>query len=239
MRKLLTRPLFGAFGTLLLFSFGALGDTVNMKLVTTNAKYVMGGVYTSPYGVSIDGGPTTLMICDDFLTNTSVGQTWSSQVTTLADLQAGTNPVGTPKFANDLRDYATAAVLAAQLMGLGNFSNATAGELSYAIWGVFDPDLLTNNPASGVGHLTATQLAAAKTFLASAQAVVDAATVGGVIDLSKIPSMTIYTPDPLGASQEFLRVSMTEPSFIAMLCVDLVGIVAFVLFLRRRTARAN
>ena len=236
MMKFLARPPCGAFLVLLAAAAGAFGDA-GMKLVNTNANYVMGGVYTSPYNISVNGGTATLMICDDFLTNVSLGQTWNAKVTSLSDLQAG----GTAKFstANTVRDYATAAVLAGQLMGLGSFGNATAGELSYAIWGTFDPVLLTNNPASGEGHLTTTELQAAQKFLTDAQAVVDAATVGGVIDLSKIPNLTIYTPDPAGASQEFLRVSMPEPSFIATLGIDLLGIVGFVVLLRRKMARTS
>ena len=241
MRKSLMRRLTLAFCVLLLSAagVGSLGaQTVSMQLVNANANYVMGGVYTSPYGISINGGSPTLLICDDFLTNISIGQTWTSQVTSLAALQAGTNPAGTPKFGNNVTNYATAAVLAAELMGLGNLATETAGELSYAIWGVFDPTLLTNNPSSGEGALTNAELTAAQNFLKDAKAVVAAATVGGVINLSKIPYLTIYTPDPLGASQEFLAVSMPEPASMVILGMDCLGMVGLALLLRRR-ARGN
>src|SRR5262245_28542722 len=87
----------------LLISTGTIGSaaTDTLKLVNAGSGYVMGGVYTSPYGVAIDGSPTpTLLICDDFETNVSIGQTWTAIPTTLADLQAGTNP-GTPKFTDN------------------------------------------------------------------------------------------------------------------------------------------
>jgi hypothetical protein len=239
MKTWAARSFYLALCILLLGTVSAFG-AVSMTLVNANANYAMGGVYTSPYGLSVNGGATTLMICDDFLTNVYVGQTWQAQVTSLADVQAGTNPSGTPKFGNNVANYATAAVLAAQLMGLGNFASAAAGEISYAIWGVFDPTLLTNNPATGEGHLTSVQLAAAQQYLADARAVVDAATQNGTVNLSAIPYLTIYTPDPLRASQEFLLVSMPEPAFIAILFVESLGMLGFVMFLRRRRmARAR
>jgi len=240
MRKSVMRRLTLAFCVLLLSAAGvsSLGaQTVSMQLVNANANYVMGGVYTSPYGISINGGSPTLLICDDFLTNISIGQTWSAQVTSLAALQ--NNPTATAKFGNNVTAYATAAVLAAELMGLGNLATETAGELSYAIWGVFDPAVLTGQIQSGEGALTGAELTAAQQFLANAEAVVAAATVGGKIDLSKIPYLTIYTPNPLGASQEFLAVSMPEPASIVILGMDCLGMAGLALLLKARKARVN
>jgi hypothetical protein len=218
----------------------AASDTLTLK--NTGAGYVMGGVYTSPYGVSINGSPTpTLLICDDFLTNISIGQTWTATQTTLGALQVGTNPAGTPKFTgpNEIYNYATAAVLASELLSLGNLASEAAGELSYAIWGIFDPTLLTANPASGEGHLTSPELSAAQTYLANAQAVVNSATTGGVIDLNKLPTLALYTPDPLGASQEFLSVAMPEPGSIALLGFDLLGLAGMVVVVRRKMKRSG
>ena len=135
------------------------------------ANAVMGGVYTSPYGISINGGPTALMICDDFTTDISVGLTWTATGTTLtqmsnssvAGLKFATSPysttpgiVGGP--ANVAADYATAAVLAAQLISMPNVGTPAenaqvAGELSYALWGVFDTALLQDT-STGYGNLT-------------------------------------------------------------------------------------
>jgi hypothetical protein len=234
------------------FAFAA--ETVTLKLMTAGSGPVMGGVYTSPYGVSIDGGPTTLMICDDFFTNVRLGQTWVATVSSLEDIQArvGAPPTTpqTPKFTTgsptgtitdaDVAKYATAGVLASQLMALVGSSlpadGITRGELSYAIWGVFEPGLLASNPPSGTGHLTATQLASAQKFLSDAQAVVAAATTGGVVDLSKLPfaSMTIYTPDPLKASQEFILVTMAEPPYPVVLAFDLLAVAGVIAICRRR-----
>ena len=95
----------------------AQSDTLTLE--NAGAGYVMGGVYTSPYGVSINNSAPVSLICDDFTTDVSLGQTWTATVTSFAQIQAGTAPQGTPKFPmNAIQNYATAAVLAAELISL-------------------------------------------------------------------------------------------------------------------------
>ena len=238
---------------------GAWGQ-VTLTVANAGAYANMGGVYTSPYGLQIDGGSPTLMICDDFLTDIYVGYSWQANVTTLSSLSSSTvaglkfanSPYGTSPgilggVSNAAQDYAVAAVLAAELMSLPNIGTAaenqqTAGQLSYAIWGVFDAPLLTSTN-TGYGTLTTTDLNAAKADITSAQALVAAATIGGVTDLTKISingnpitGLTVYTAEPnAGASQEFLRVSMPEPSSPASLAIDLLAVFGLVMVLRRRT----
>jgi hypothetical protein len=255
------KPMLGA--VLVLLSLGAgLQAADTLQLTTVGASAVMGGVYTSPYGVSVNGGPTTLMICDDFTTDSYVGLTWTATETTLsqisnssvAGLKFATAPysttpgiVGGPS--NVGIDYATAAVLAAQLMSLPNIGTPAenaemAGELSFAIWGVFDTNLLQNT-STGYGTLTAGQLSAALGYITAAQGLVSAATSGGVTNLNlisingqSINSLTVYTSNPLGASQEFLRVSMPEPSYPAVLAVDLLAVLGLIVVLRKRAVGA-
>jgi len=214
-----------------------------LKLENTGANYVMGGVYTSPYGVSINGGPPALLICDDFTTDVSLNQTWTATVTSLAELQAGTNPSNTPKFTPaSVAKYATAAVLAAELVSLSNPASELAGEYSFAIWDIFDPTLL-NSLSSPYGTITQTELDAAKAFLQQAQDIVASVTTSGVVNLSAlsvngtaITGLTIYTPDPLTSSQEFLQVSMPEPTYPAVLALDLLAVVGLIVAFRRRIA---
>jgi hypothetical protein len=241
MTNRIRRPLSGMIVLLGCFAASAYAQTVNMQLETAGAGYVMGntGVYTSPYGVSINGGTPTLVICDDFTTDITIGQTWTATETTLAALQAGTEPAGTPKFDPtpnpEVTNYAVAAVLAEELV-TANPASETAGELSYAIWGIFDTTLL-NSTANQYGTLTTTELSAAQQDLANAQAVVASVTTNGVINLNMLPSLTIYTPSApngLNSSQEFLQVSMAEPSYPAILAVDLLAVVGLIVVLRRR-----
>jgi hypothetical protein len=246
MRNWITRPFKKAIILMACFAAGACA--ADMTLTGANLGTVMGGVYTSPYQITVDHTPM-LLICDDFTTNIGVGLEWTATVTSLADLVAGKNPLGTPKFVPDnpatpeeIRNYATAAVLAQELMSLGDFTTPAAAEISYAIWGIFDPTLLgtTTNPSSGEGHLDpTTELPAAQKYLSDAQAVADAAIAKD--DFSTLPSLTIYTPNngpdkPYGltSSQEFLSVSMAEPSYPAVLAVDLLAVLGLMVAFRRR-----
>jgi len=244
----------------------------SMLLTSAGAWAAMGGVYTSPYGISINSGVPTLLICDDYTTDISGGQSWTADATTLTtvdssnvgSLKFATAPYSTtpgivgatstpPSLTTVAYDYATAAVLAAELLTMPNIGtpgeNAeAAGELSYALWGVFDAPLLTSTN-TGFGTLSAGELAAAKSDLSSAQALVTAATAGGVTTLSNISvngapiaSMTVYTPiapNGLASSQEFitadpLPVSMPEASYPSILALDLLAAAGLGFAFRRR-----
>jgi hypothetical protein len=230
--------------------------SVSMTLTGVQGSYVMGGVYTSPYHISVDGAPM-LLICDDFTFDIpSIPYSWTATTTNLSSLPI-VNGTGVPRFqsGDELYNYSVAAVLAAQLMSLPSYNTATAGELSYAIWGIFDPVLITNNPGAGsIGHLTQDELCAITNtaagcgakpagFLDLAKAVVDAnkAANGGVINTAALPQLVIYTPlvPPGPNSQEFLGIRMIEPSVVAFLGSDLLGLAGLAMFIRRRRSAAT
>jgi MYXO-CTERM domain-containing protein len=231
-----------------------------LVLQNTGAGAAMGGVYTSPYGITVNGTPT-LLICDDFETDISLGHSWFATPNTLTQISSTT--VNGLKFASSpyssailagssaAEDYATAAVLAAELLALPHVGTSlenteSAGELSYAIWSVFDNSLYTSlnsTGSTGFGSLSAGEVAAVDADILLAQALVNAATVGGVTTLDNISingqpitNLTVYSPNPLGASQEFLTVNTPEPSGSVM--AALAGLAAFVAA-RRRRARNN
>jgi len=253
---------------------GTFAQDVSMTLTSVTGDGIMGGVYTSPYSITVGTTPM-LLICDDFTYNIpTIPYSWTAQTTSLTSLQGETTPSTSVKFGETITqptppsglpgtctsgdsacakqqvlDYATAAVLAAQLMALGNYDSEEAGDLSYAIWGIFDPSLLTSNPASGEGALSKSgyvvpgidggDLGAAEYYLSQAQSIVNANALahGGTVDLSLLPELTIYTPVGSPDSQEFLGVSMAEPSYLSTLVFDLLGVgVLFVAF-RRRLSR--
>jgi hypothetical protein len=225
-------------------AISAWAQTDTLTLENTGANYVMGGVFTSPYGISINGGTPVSLICDDFTTDISVGESWTATVTTFAAIEAGTNPPGTPKFTPvDIQNYATVAVLAAELQSLPNLATEAAGEISYALWDVFDPTLL-NSTSNPYGTITSTELAAAQSYLSGAEALVTGATTGGTVNLSSIivdgnaiEGMTIYTPNPLSSAQEFVSVTVAEPPSPALFGLDLLGLAGLMLFARRRLGR--
>lgn len=257
MTKAMSKSLYlGA--ALLCVAGSAFAD--NLTLKNANANYVMGGVYTSPYGISVNGGPAALMICDDFLTDISLGYSWSAGATQLTALSNESSPSTQVKFdhagspspvsndnaAQQMADYAAAAYLANQLMTLpaataNNWGNEVAGEISFAIWGIFDTPLLTTSyqtslSSGAVGKLTQTQLNAASQFLSNARTATN-----GVTDLSTLPNVTIYTSSPQtgsGSSQEFLRVSMAEPPSPALIGLEFFAVAGLIFIGRRRLARS-
>ena len=220
-------------GALLCFATGAFADpTVTMKLIAPPDGPSMAGVYTSPYTALING-VQTLVICDDYLTDVSVNTpAWQATVTNLADLQGESAPSTAVKFdttataTQQLQDYVAVAYLAQKLMTIDQSTTAgqiLAGEYSFAIWGVFDPPALST--------LTGSTKSVASGLLSTALGI---AASQNLNDLSAYANVTIYTPVPTGASQEYLTVRMVEPSFIILMLVDLLAVFGLVCFLRKR-----
>jgi len=252
MRNYVLKPLQGVVVLLPLLAFGAWAqDTLTLE--NAGANYEMGGVYTSPYGISIDGGSPVNLICDDFSTDVDLGESWTATATTFAQLEAGTNPEGTPKFVPgvaspaEIQEYATVAVLAAELLALPDYATEAAGEYSFALWDVFDNTLLDTPGSDPYGSLSGSELTQAQLDLTNAEALVAAATTAGIVNLSEISvngspieGMTIYTPSPLTSSQEFVTVTMDEPHSAGMFAAYLLfGGAGLVFFGRRRLLRVN
>jgi hypothetical protein len=231
-----------------------------LTVQNTPAGAVMGGVYTSPYEIAVNGTPT-LLICDDFETDISLGYSWSASSTTLTQISSAT--VGGLKFAsssydsailggtNVAEDYATAGVLAAEMLSLPNIGTPSedtelVGELSYAIWSLFDNSLYTSlnsTGSTGYGSLTPGEVADVDADIVSAQALVAGATVGGITNLNNISingqpinSLSVYTPNPLSASQEFITISAPEPGSFAFTLIGL-GSLGMMMVMRKRKAQ--
>lgn len=278
------RSLQGAVLLFVCLSSRAWADDT-LTLTTAGSGSVMGGVYTSPYGITVNGTPT-LLICDDFTTDISIGQSWLAAPNTLTQVNSSTVTTDNLKFptaayppdgntgilgGNGTQptdnnaaayDYAVEAVLAAEIEQIPNVgtpsessANATiSGELSYAMWSVFDQALYTSlnsTGSTGWGSLTPDEVTAVDNDLAYAEGLVNAATSGGTltnglelggttnlnsisVDGHTIESMTIYTPSPISASQEFITVSMAEPSYPRTLGLDLLAALAVLYAFRRR-----
>jgi len=205
-----------------------------------NPNNVMGGVYDSPYWLNING-VETLAICDDFTTDISVGQTWSASQYSLSDVSTAglqkfnTTPVNGQTLAPTWlvgtttltirQEYAAAALLAEDLFANLNSStagnSALVGEYSYAIWTIFDPSAISGY--NGQIDLTT-------------QGVIANLRTQAFDDVLRGASATIsiYTPTPFSASQEFLVVTTPEASAMGTLIVDLLGLAGVVFVLRRR-----
>jgi|HubBroStandDraft_5_1064220.scaffolds.fasta_scaffold32036_2 hypothetical protein len=131
-----SRNLWLALGAALLcFAPCAFGQgQVNINL-TGAGNNVMDGVYVGPYNATVNG-TSTQIICDDFVDDSYVGESWTANVTTLSNLN-GTKWGG---MANATTLYDEAAWLATQMLSPTYSGNATqVGYLAYALWAVFQP----------------------------------------------------------------------------------------------------
>jgi len=217
---------------------GALATpTYNFTLTGVNGSS-MGGVYTSPYYADIRDsagnfiGTGIAVICDDFATDSYVGQSFTVTATSVASLNGGTEV----KFdhndaAKQQDDYATAAFLVGEILAQDQTTSTgayTAGILSFALWSLFDPD---PGVLASIGSTAAEDAAKALQFARENRA-----------SYSEYGDVVIWTPSPVGVSQEFLTVGvrppgMAEPSSVAILCVDLLAVGGLILLIRRRVVR--
>ena len=174
----------------------ALAD-INMYYTGPNGN-IMNNVYTDPYNVIVGGGllgkggvPMHLL-CDDAEANISPNLQFKANPIALAD--AGTQG----KFAYQLdaqTKYNEVGWLAAQLMAGGWTGTAAkverAGLISYAIWDIFTPGV-----EGYLAGLTPEQRAGV------AQWELDAS----LHSATALSYVTVYVPDPLNSSQEFVGV---------------------------------
>jgi hypothetical protein len=246
-----------------LFQRAALAD-VTLQLVGTDQSFNMGGVYTSPYQIDLNGATTPLaLVCDDFTTDISIGYSWSASVYTLSDVTATgpqkftqtttptvTYPNGPTPYSYTIQeDYDAAAWLAYQIFTAEVPSTTTpvlddqeaSGEYSYAIWQIFDP---TAFDGYGGNHLNSAELTAVTTDMS------DAFSFASTLQTppSWLSDIYIFTPQPKSASQEFIGVSeslvsnsesVPEGSTPALLAFDLLALAGGILLVRRRGASAS
>ena len=221
-----------------------------LQLTGLKTGFSMGGVYTSPYLISVNGQPTLMFACDDFTTDISIGHTWTAYEVTLS--QVATN--GPQKFKTAVsvaipdasgltttshsytiqQEYDAAAYLAEQLLTVpSTLSNSTiAGEYSFAIWQIFYSGAINGYNGNA---LTPTQKAA----------------VGGLMtaafnNTTALTGMYLYTPDPLSSSQEFIGfapgvgiTSVPEARTPLLLAFNSLTLCGVLFFLRRRSPRAS
>ncbi len=240
--------------------------TTNFNLVAVEGA-TMGGVYTSPYYATVGGSSSQIaVICDDFVDNSFIPESWTAYVTPLSSLpsspptpQYSGGTVGTTTL-TQTQAYTVAAYLAVEILQQNQSTPSgqeAAGDLSYAMWALFQPNVFTdqNNGSggsctlpSGEGCLSATDFNTAKNDLSKAFDAVQAAGLnpGNFDSLEGVSSVTIYSYDT-GAlcggqpcatipPQEFIAVNMAEPPSPALLAFDLLAVAGLMLLARRRLA---
>lgn len=212
-------------GALALFAPAALADTASMVLTGVGDNGAMGGVYVGPYVATVNGVAGTPVICDDYADESYLNESWTANVSTLADLS-------NTKWAslnNSTTLYEEAAWLTEQLVSA---PASQAGDIQFAIWVIFDP--------SALGALSPTDQSNVKMLITEAQ--------NQTFWTGEFSNILIYTADvnePIlcgGQScantppQEFMVVT-PEPSELVLLLVGLFGCAIVIARKNRSAAR--
>ena len=124
MKRTLLVLVLATFGTAL----PAVAGTVDVKLTGVGGAN-QGGVYVAPYYLSINGGKSVSVICDDFSHEVYVGETWTATINTFSNLN------GTRFGSADKQEYEEAAWLYMQFMK----DPSQAGNINFALWALFTP----------------------------------------------------------------------------------------------------
>ncbi|MGA2183987.1 MAG: PEP-CTERM sorting domain-containing protein [Bryobacteraceae bacterium] len=190
--------------------------------LTGTGSNTYNGLAAFPYEITVNGGSALPMMCDDAQTGIYTGYSWNANAYSLTSTNLPNLKFASLGSASTvLNDYEVAAYIES---GVAT-GTMNAGDGNAAVWSIFDPSFNTSFDHSNI-----------TTILNNAQTAVNA----GNLNFSGI---TIYTPTPLRASQEFIYGTVTtnphpssapEPATYAMLGGGLLALGFFGRRLRNR-----
>jgi hypothetical protein len=233
LKKLLT--VVGLVSLVCLYAEPAAANpvSVDMTMTSVGSGNILGPAYIGPYIASIDSGTSTAdfkVICDDFLADSYLYESWTATVSTLADLSQ-------TKF-KDLTGYEVVAWLSSQLLNPSTGCAATPsclGAIQYAIWQVFD-----NTSPTPFSYLLPADQIAAQSWLDQAKAAV----ASNTFNMGEYAGLVIFTPTAClsgqcmagaGLPQEFVTIrAVPEP---ASLLLFALGTATLAGYRRRAVAR--
>ncbi len=186
-----------------------------------------GGFYTYPYYFSINNGPQTSLICDNFDNEITIPQTWTANVYSL--LTAGTAGNGYYSNLANAQTMYDAAGLMFEAIATGQLGSVQG---NWAIWGLFSANARANSfwTSSGANVITSQYLGMAETDIADS-------------DLpAYLDDMVVYTPvggiaGGTGA-QEFIGMVTPEPASLVLFGSGL-ALVGGAIRRRRRSSRVK
>ena len=192
--------------TALLFVIGATvaasADPVEVRFAGLGGQS-QNGEYTYPYYLSVDNGPQIPVICDDYLHQSNVGDTWQANLTNL-----GTDNLNKTRF-NNLTEYEEAGFL---LMQINNSNQNEWGNINFAIWKILDPNVdMGAVPPGTLG---------AEYWYDMAQS-----TDLSHIDFSSVEIVTPTHPNCENGDQEFMYLT-PEPGTLMLIGSGLIGVFA-------------
>jgi hypothetical protein len=204
--------------------------SVMMDLTGVGNGTNYGGVYDSPYDISINGLASMLLSCDDFATEINIGSTWTAMTENAASVD-GSVKFSTPYSPYTLQQtYSAAAWIATQLVTPAIMGNTNPQiDYSLALWELFDPTL--SGPINFTGSLNGPDYTGPGTGVPNVLSLAFAAVSGGYTG----SNVTVYTPNPLDSGQEFLQVNPVPlPGALPLLFSGMAGLGT--LICRRRAA---
>ena len=129
---------------------GAFADS--LQLISGGpASY--GSASVGPYQISVNGGPSSSMICDDYSTEINTGLQWTATAYTFSQLSS-MQFAGNSSFGNGVTSagqaYEEVFYLSAQMMlQPQNSGNANLAAIHYALWQILDPGANLSIAGSG------------------------------------------------------------------------------------------
>src|SRR6476660_752402 len=93
------------------------------------------GIYVSPYYATV-GGTSTVVVCDDFADESSIGSTWNAQTTSFSNVNSSNTSWGLAGQNTSL--YGAVGYLTNLVLAAAPGSTAQIID-TFALWAVFDP----------------------------------------------------------------------------------------------------